>query len=67
MTPAQVEWEELIPQARIGAGSYGNVYRGSWHETPVAIKVLLSSGARALASREARSGALPRSSALPAL
>lgn len=39
------EWElgpeELMLGPRIGIGSYGEVYRGSWRHTDVAVKRLL--------------------------
>jgi len=42
---AEDEWEigpeELLLGPRIGVGSFGEVYRGSWRHTDVAVKRLL--------------------------
>lgn len=42
----QVQWEELRLERMIGRGSFGFVYLAYWHETAVAAKVLIMSGAR---------------------
>ncbi|KAK7314640.1 hypothetical protein VNO77_33167 [Canavalia gladiata] len=36
-----IPWEELTLGERIGLGSYGEVYRGEWHGTEVAVKRFL--------------------------
>ncbi|OIV94190.1 hypothetical protein TanjilG_13807 [Lupinus angustifolius] len=36
-----VPWEEITMGERIGLGSYGEVYRGEWHGTEVAVKRFL--------------------------
>ncbi|EFJ06927.1 hypothetical protein SELMODRAFT_269874 [Selaginella moellendorffii] len=38
----EIPWEELRVGDRIGLGSYGEVYRGEWHGTEVAIKKFLN-------------------------
>lgn len=35
-----MEWSDLEIQKPIGKGSYGCVYLASWHETPVAVKIV---------------------------
>ena len=37
----EIEWSELEVGQRIGIGSYGEVFKGTWHGTEVAIKKLL--------------------------
>ncbi|MCO5582792.1 hypothetical protein L7F22_036691 [Adiantum nelumboides] len=37
----EILWEELVIGERIGLGSYGEVYRGDWHGTEVAVKKFL--------------------------
>uniref|UniRef100_A0A7C9E4K1 non-specific serine/threonine protein kinase n=1 Tax=Opuntia streptacantha TaxID=393608 RepID=A0A7C9E4K1_OPUST len=37
----EIAWEELTLGERIGLGSYGEVYRGEWHGTEVAVKKFL--------------------------
>eukprot|EP00250_Pteridium_aquilinum_P013536 c21400_g2_i2 orf=780-4208(-) len=37
----EIPWEELVIGERIGLGSYGEVYRGDWHGTEVAVKKFL--------------------------
>ncbi|XP_055826995.1 probable serine/threonine-protein kinase SIS8 isoform X2 [Solanum dulcamara] len=37
----EVPWEEITLGERIGLGSYGEVYRGEWHGTEVAVKKFL--------------------------
>ncbi|KAG5155942.1 hypothetical protein JHK82_013911 [Glycine max] len=36
-----IPWEEIAVGERIGLGSYGEVYRGEWHGTEVAVKKFL--------------------------
>ncbi|KAJ8747831.1 hypothetical protein K2173_011540 [Erythroxylum novogranatense] len=37
----EIQWEEITLGERIGLGSYGEVYRGDWHGTEVAVKRFL--------------------------
>ncbi|VFQ84451.1 unnamed protein product [Cuscuta campestris] len=37
----EIPWEEIVIGERIGLGSYGEVYRGDWHGTEVAVKKFL--------------------------
>ncbi|KAG6670455.1 hypothetical protein I3843_Q063400 [Carya illinoinensis] len=37
----EISWEEITLGERIGLGSYGEVYRGDWHGTEVAVKRFL--------------------------
>ncbi|CAK7349609.1 unnamed protein product [Dovyalis caffra] len=37
----EIPWEEIAVGERIGLGSYGEVYRGDWHGTEVAVKRFL--------------------------
>ncbi|XP_073299426.1 probable serine/threonine-protein kinase SIS8 isoform X1 [Primulina huaijiensis] len=37
----EIPWEDISLGERIGLGSYGEVYRGDWHETEVAVKKFL--------------------------
>ncbi|KAG9459192.1 hypothetical protein H6P81_003700 [Aristolochia fimbriata] len=37
----EIQWEEINLGERIGLGSYGEVYRGEWHGTEVAVKRFL--------------------------
>ncbi|KAH8491879.1 hypothetical protein H0E87_021465 [Populus deltoides] len=37
----EIPWEEMTLGERIGLGSYGEVYRGDWHGTEVAVKRFL--------------------------
>ncbi|XP_030455360.1 probable serine/threonine-protein kinase SIS8 isoform X1 [Syzygium oleosum] len=37
----EIQWEEISLGERIGLGSYGEVYRGEWHGTEVAVKRFL--------------------------
>ncbi|KAJ8553457.1 hypothetical protein K7X08_024135 [Anisodus acutangulus] len=37
----EIPWEDITLGERIGLGSYGEVYRGDWHGTEVAVKKLL--------------------------
>ncbi|KAL5102521.1 hypothetical protein RYX36_006848 [Vicia faba] len=36
----EISWDELRIKERVGAGSFGTVYRGEWHGSDVAVKVL---------------------------
>ncbi|KAG5522526.1 hypothetical protein RHGRI_034628 [Rhododendron griersonianum] len=40
----EIPWEDLTLGERIGLGSYGEVYRGDWHGTEVAVKKFLDQG-----------------------
>ncbi|KAK4844808.1 hypothetical protein QYF36_024655 [Acer negundo] len=40
----EIPWEEITLGERIGLGSYGEVYRGDWHGTEVAVKRFLDQG-----------------------
>ncbi|KAJ8560609.1 hypothetical protein K7X08_022469 [Anisodus acutangulus] len=37
----EIPWEDIALGERIGLGSYGEVYRGEWHGTEVAVKKFL--------------------------
>ncbi|KAK9668832.1 hypothetical protein RND81_13G089800 [Saponaria officinalis] len=37
----EISWDEITLGERIGLGSYGEVYRGEWHGTEVAVKRFL--------------------------
>ncbi|KAL3676827.1 hypothetical protein R1sor_026775 [Riccia sorocarpa] len=37
----EIPWDDLIIGERIGLGSYGEVYRGDWHGSEVAVKKFL--------------------------
>ncbi|KAL7114644.1 hypothetical protein ACP275_04G133900 [Erythranthe tilingii] len=37
----EIPWEDIALGERIGLGSYGEVYRGDWHGTEVAVKKFL--------------------------
>ncbi|XAR68394.1 Non-specific serine/threonine protein kinase [Bertholletia excelsa] len=37
----EITWEDITLGERIGLGSYGEVYRGDWHGTEVAVKKFL--------------------------
>ncbi|XP_060168992.1 probable serine/threonine-protein kinase SIS8 isoform X1 [Lycium barbarum] len=37
----EIPWEDITLGERIGLGSYGEVYRGEWHGTEVAVKKFL--------------------------
>jgi serine/threonine protein kinase len=39
--PWEIRFEELHIARSCGEGSYGKVYMGTWHETTVAVKILL--------------------------
>ena len=41
----QLQWDELEIERQVGRGSFGAVYRARWHETSVAVKVLIDRGA----------------------
>ncbi|XVE95172.1 hypothetical protein REPUB_Repub02eG0073200 [Reevesia pubescens] len=36
----EISWDELYIKERVGAGSFGTVYRAEWHGSDVAVKVL---------------------------
>ncbi|KAI5435486.1 serine/threonine-protein kinase CTR1 [Lathyrus oleraceus] len=36
----EISWDELRIKERVGAGSFGTVYRAEWHGSDVAVKVL---------------------------
>ncbi|CAM0902719.1 unnamed protein product [Alopecurus aequalis] len=40
----EISWDELQLKERIGAGSFGTVYRADWHGSDVAVKVLTDQG-----------------------
>ncbi|KAL6605894.1 hypothetical protein ACP70R_041547 [Stipagrostis hirtigluma subsp. patula] len=37
----EIQWEELTLGERVGLGSFGEVYKGEWHGTEVAVKKFL--------------------------
>ncbi|KAK3132035.1 hypothetical protein QOZ80_6AG0514890 [Eleusine coracana subsp. coracana] len=37
----EIQWEEITLGERVGLGSFGEVYRGEWHGTEVAVKKFL--------------------------
>ncbi|TVU11912.1 hypothetical protein EJB05_45523, partial [Eragrostis curvula] len=37
----EIQWDELTLGERVGLGSFGEVYRGEWHGTEVAVKKFL--------------------------
>ena len=41
----ELRFEDIIVERSIGQGSWGHVYKGNWKSTPVAVKILLDSGA----------------------
>ncbi|KAK9106109.1 hypothetical protein Scep_022953 [Stephania cephalantha] len=51
----EIPWEEITLGERIGLGSYGEVYRGDWHGTEVAIKKFLDQDISGDALEEFRS------------
>ncbi|OVA01750.1 Protein kinase domain [Macleaya cordata] len=51
----EIPWEEIILGERIGLGSYGEVYRGDWHGTEVAVKKFLDQDISGDALEEFRS------------
>jgi serine/threonine protein kinase len=57
-----VRWGEIKVQRPIGRGSFGRVYQATWNATPVAVKVLIRSGARQQ-KRGCRRGAFVRPTA----
>lgn len=51
----EIPWEEMTLGERIGLGSYGEVYRGEWHGTEVAVKKFLDQDISGDALEEFRS------------
>ncbi|KAF5198725.1 Serine/threonine-protein kinase EDR1 [Thalictrum thalictroides] len=51
----EIPWEEITLGERIGLGSYGEVYRGDWHGTEVAVKKFLDQDISGDALEEFRS------------
>ncbi|KAI7747040.1 hypothetical protein M8C21_029981, partial [Ambrosia artemisiifolia] len=41
VSDCEISWEDITLGERIGLGSYGEVYRGDWHGTEVAVKRFL--------------------------
>ncbi|XP_063942444.1 probable serine/threonine-protein kinase SIS8 isoform X2 [Daucus carota subsp. sativus] len=41
VSDCEIPWEDITLGERIGLGSYGEVYRGDWHGTEVAVKKFL--------------------------
>ncbi|KAJ3698506.1 hypothetical protein LUZ61_002211 [Rhynchospora tenuis] len=42
----EISWDELELKERVGAGSFGTVYRAEWHGSDVAVKVLMDQDIR---------------------
>lgn len=40
----EVRWGDIQVERLVGSGSFGRVFAGRWHETPVAVKLLLGAG-----------------------
>ncbi|XP_062220266.1 probable serine/threonine-protein kinase SIS8 isoform X3 [Phragmites australis] len=51
----EIQWEEIAIGERIGLGSFGEVYRGDWHGTEVAVKKFLQQDISSDALEEFRS------------
>eukprot|EP01018_Ginkgo_biloba_P004723 Gb_28014 [translate_table: standard] len=51
----EIHWEDINLRDRIGLGSYGEVYRGEWHGTEVAVKKFLDQDISGAALEEFRS------------
>eukprot|EP00249_Psilotum_nudum_P022895 c28683_g3_i1 orf=411-3836(+) len=51
----EIPWEDIDKGDRIGLGSYGEVYRGEWHGTEVAVKKFLDQDISGDALEEFRS------------
>ncbi|KDP41141.1 hypothetical protein JCGZ_03632 [Jatropha curcas] len=51
----EIPWDEITLGERIGLGSYGEVYRGDWHGTEVAVKKFLDQGISVESLEEFRS------------
>ncbi|KAL5726729.1 hypothetical protein ACHQM5_009743 [Ranunculus cassubicifolius] len=51
----EIPWDEITLAERIGLGSYGEVYRGDWHGTEVAVKKFLDQDISGDALEEFRS------------
>ncbi|CAH2037044.1 unnamed protein product [Thlaspi arvense] len=54
----EILWEEITVAERIGLGSYGEVYRGDWHGTAVAVKKFIDQDITGEALEEFRSEVL---------
>ncbi|CAN8312455.1 unnamed protein product [Cochlearia groenlandica] len=54
----EILWEEVTVAERIGLGSYGEVYRGDWHGTAVAVKKFIDQDITGEALEEFRSEVL---------
>eukprot|EP00850_Spirogloea_muscicola_P002891 SM000011S19069 [mRNA] locus=s11:735548:742476:+ [translate_table: standard] len=50
----EIPWEDIIIGDRIGLGSYGEVYRGDWHGSEVAVKKFLEQDVQGAALEEFR-------------
>ncbi|XP_010428298.1 PREDICTED: serine/threonine-protein kinase EDR1-like isoform X2 [Camelina sativa] len=55
VSDCEILWEEITLGERIGLGSYGEVYRGDWHGTEVAVKKFLDQDLSGEALEEFRS------------
>ncbi|KAL1216851.1 putative serine/threonine-protein kinase SIS8 [Cardamine amara subsp. amara] len=55
VSDCEILWEEITLGERIGLGSYGEVYRGDWHGTEVAVKKFLDQDVTGEALEEFRS------------
>ncbi|KAG7651593.1 putative serine/threonine-protein kinase SIS8 TKL-CTR1-DRK-2 family [Arabidopsis thaliana] len=55
VSDCEILWEEITVGERIGLGSYGEVYRGDWHGTEVAVKKFLDQDLTGEALEEFRS------------
>ncbi|KFK41812.1 hypothetical protein AALP_AA2G174700 [Arabis alpina] len=55
VSDCEILWEEITLGERIGLGSYGEVYRGDWHGTEVAVKKFLDQDLTGEALEEFRS------------
>ncbi|XP_038972019.1 probable serine/threonine-protein kinase SIS8 isoform X2 [Phoenix dactylifera] len=51
----EIPWEDIMLGERIGLGSFGEVYRGEWHGTEVAVKKFLNQEISSDALEEFRS------------
>ncbi|EOA34207.1 hypothetical protein CARUB_v10021716mg [Capsella rubella] len=55
VSDCEILWEDITLGERIGLGSYGEVYRGDWHGTEVAVKKFLDQDLTGEALEEFRS------------